>query len=96
MDNLPIDVVGIILSYFKHEDIKKMNLPFNYYNIYLQARSNKQMNKIWYKGTYNNLYRGCFLCNTFLYNEATYMMIICMKCELLVDNYCNYVEMCLK
>ena len=60
MENLPNDVINNILSFFKNDEIKNINLPYEYYKFYLKNRLNMNKSDLWYKGCYNNLYNGCF------------------------------------
>lgn len=94
MNKLPSDCVNNILSFLNNSEIKKMNLPYEYYKHYLKNRLNVNKPELWYRGCYNNLNHGCFLCNKELYTEVR-MLVICFDCELLIDDYCNYPNVCL-
>ncbi len=88
---LPYEIVILILSYFSVEEIKHVHIPYQYYKQYLNTRVNIKSER-WVNGMYNNLHNKCFKCADD-YGDS-YFMVICMKCELLLNDYCNYPLIC--
>lgn len=76
---LSFETLVLILSFFNYGDLKKLNIPFNYYKGYIK---NYHVNKSgnWLLGMYNNLNNKCFCCNN-KYDDLG-VTVLCKKCEI--------------
>tara|TARA_B100000886_G_scaffold71038_2_gene45215 strand:- start:33152 stop:33535 length:384 start_codon:yes stop_codon:yes gene_type:complete len=92
--NLPKEIVLNILSFIDHNTVKKIDMPYSYYKEYLINRCKYSKLEKWFTGVYNNLYDKCFTCNKEL-DSNLYVTIICMNCEILLDEYCTYPSVCI-
>jgi intein/homing endonuclease len=100
MIHLPEDIWVFILSYLDIDNIKKIDIPFEYFKKYLILRlendkKDLKHNNSWYKGVYNNRYDKCFKCERYLLSNLLYIKVICNNCELDIDNIYKYPNICL-
>lgn len=86
------DSINYILSFLEFNDFIKLNLPFLFFKKYIINRISIKKSDKWIKGIYNNCYNNCFVCS--YYTPLTYCMVICISCEILLDNICNYPMLC--
>ena len=89
----PSDIEKIILSYLTYNEIKTLSLPYDYYKNYLQNHKSKTKKEAWYRGNYNNINQSCFTCNNSFIDKPR-VMVICMDCELMFHEVCNYPLVC--
>lgn len=91
--NFPEDIYIKILSFIDNNQIRNMDLPYKYYSKYLKERLPIK-NELWYKGVYYNMKDKCFLCETPL-KFYKRIMVICMNCDIAIDNYYYYPQVCI-
>lgn len=91
--NLPIEIISIIFSFLHSNDIKLLELPYDYFKRYLHEKLEKQRNELWYRGVYNNLNYKCFKCGKNIRFNMK-IMVICMSCELTMDGFYYYPQVC--
>ena len=76
---LPIEIIANIFSFLHSNEVKIMELPYNYLKcIYMKDWELK--NELWYRGVYNNINSSCFIsakCIRF----SMQIMVICINRE---------------
>tara|TARA_Y100000389_G_C17398104_1_gene483766 strand:+ start:698 stop:1072 length:375 start_codon:yes stop_codon:yes gene_type:complete len=90
---LPYEIIMNIFSFLDINKIAEIHLPITYFTQYIKLRLDKKSN-LWINGIYNNLYNNCFLCKNIL--SEIHFMMICIKCEFILDDICKYPLYCLK
>ena len=90
---LPIEIIANIFSFLHSNEIKIMELPYNYLKMYLHERLGTQKNELWYRGVYNNINSKCFVCAKCI-RFSMQIMVICINCDLSLDGFYYYPHLC--
>lgn len=90
---LPLELVTYILSFVNNNEIKTLELPYEYYKQYLYVRLPQTKSPIWYRGVYNNINSKCFKCEKSIRFDLR-IMVVCQKCEFSLDGFYYYPHLC--
>lgn len=87
-------LIFYIFSFLDFNEIVNLNLNINLIKGIISTKLNKyNLNEYWINGIFNNLNNLCFNCSNKL--NCKYVTIICINCEVELDNYFKFPEICL-
>ena len=87
-------LVFYIFSFLDFNNLVNFHLDLYFIKGIIYTKLNKyNLNKYWINGIYNNLYNLCFNCSNKL--NCKYVTIICINCEVEIDDYFKFPEICL-